>query len=71
MTSLTLLSRQPKTYILEPAGNRPIKESNRNPSIDQLDNRKEKFIRTFSNNPSWLGVVFTSDKFSIEDIQIE
>ena len=37
--------RRPKMYILEPAGNRPIKESNRSPSIDQFDNRKEQFVR--------------------------
>ena len=32
-------------YILEPSGNLPIKESNRNPSIDWFDNRKEQFVR--------------------------
>ena len=31
--------------ILEPVGNRPINESNRNLSIDKFDNIKEQFVR--------------------------
>ena len=56
MTSLTLLIRRPKTYILEPAGNRQIKESNRNPSINQLDNTtsvSKNLAFEVSNFPSW------------------
>ena len=45
MRSLTLLIRRPKMYILEPSGNLPIKESNRNPSIDRFGNRKEQLVR--------------------------
>ena len=53
MRSLALLSRQPKIYILEPTGNRPIKESNRNPSVDLFDNRKEQFIRFLTLTCDW------------------
>ena len=45
MRSLTLLSGRPKFYILEHAGNRPIKESNRNPSINRFNNRQGQFLR--------------------------
>ena len=41
-------------YILEPTGNRPIKESNRNPSIDRLDNRKEEFVTVLTLPRDWV-----------------